>query len=477
MANSVNEPTLIERGNATCIIGAGPGGLAAARALKSKGLPYDHFERHSDVGGIWDIENPGSPMYESAHFISSRDLSSFLGFPMPAHYADYPSSRQILEYVRSFAEAYGLYENIAFRTSVEGLKKDAAGHWLVQFSDGSIRRYVAVICSTGSQWDPSMPAFQGNFTGQLRHSVSYKSAQEFRGKRVLIVGAGNSGADIACDAASNANKAFISMRRGYYFVPKHMFGVPADVISEKGPHLPMWLARPVFGAILRIFNGDLTRLGLPKPDHRLFDSHPLLNSQLLHHLQHGNIAVKPDISHFDGDAVVFKDGSREYVDLVLCATGYKTTVPFAAEYFTLSGGTRPDLYLSIFSREHRNLFGTGFLETNSAAYKFFDTQAFLVGSYLQAQQRGHASAAVFDQLIQNDRPDLTGGLRMVGSGRHETYVDAHALRAYLTKVRKRIGWADFNQNTYDELRKIVSTARAARLASVSRESMTTLNPA
>jgi len=447
-----------------CIVGAGPGGLAAARALKAKGIAYEQFERHSDVGGIWDIKNPGSPMYESAHFISSRDLSGFIGFPMPAHYPDYPSNQQILQYVRDFADAFGLRENIRFGVSVAQVHKENDGRWCVRLSDGTLRRYGALICSSGSQWDGSMPELNGHFDGELRHSVSYKSAREFRGKRVLIVGAGNSGADIACDAAANADRAFISLRRGYHFVPKHLFGLPADVVAETGPHLPYWLSRPIFGAVLRMINGDTSRLGLPKPDHRLFESHPLLNSQLLHHLQHGNISVKPDIDRLDGKYVVFKDGSREQIDLVLCATGYRTTVAYAEQYFALQGGTRPNLYLSIFSREHHNLFGTGFLETNSAAYKFFDTQAFLVASYLRAQLDQTAAVAEFDRLIQHDRPKLSGGLQMLGSGRHETYVDAHALKAFLTRLRRRLGWTDFGEHMYDRLRVAApQTAAVSRL--------------
>ena len=105
-------------GNTVCIIGGGPGGLCMARALKRQGLNYEQFERHSDFGGVWDLDNPGTPMYESAHFISSRDLSGFLDYPMPKHFPDYPSNRQILEYLRSFARAFGLYDKVRFNTPV-----------------------------------------------------------------------------------------------------------------------------------------------------------------------------------------------------------------------------------------------------------------------------------------------------------------------------------------------------------------------
>lgn len=461
------EPGVVDCGEATCIIGAGPGGLSAARALKAQGLPYEQFERHTDVGGLWDMDNPGSPIYESAHFISSRDLSGFMGFPMPKHFPDYPSHRQILSYVRSFANAYGLRGAIRLGTGVNQVRKDAAGHWVVELGDGTRRRYKAVICATGCNWDPNLPTFEGRFSGELRHSVTYRSGDEFRGKRVLVVGAGNSGADIACDAATHADRAFISVRRGYHFIPKHIFGMPADEFGESGPHLPLWLARPVMTGLLRLMTGDLTRFGLPRPDHRLFESHPLMNSQLLHHLQHGNIAVKPDISHFDGHAVVFKDGSREEVDLVLCATGYRWSCRYAAEYFEWRGG-RPQLYLSMFSRDHRNLFGIGYLENNSSAYKLFDTQAFMIASYLRAQRDRDASAARFEQLIQRDQPDLSGGIRFVDSPRHAVYIDAHSFKTYLRKLRARMGWNELSEAFYDRVR-VASSAAVPGLQAPVRE--------
>lgn len=448
---------VIDRDGAVCVIGAGPGGLSAARALKAHGIDYEQFERHTGVGGIWDMANPGSPIYQSAHFISSRDLSGFIGFPMPKDYPDYPSNQQILAYVNSFADAYGLREHVRFGCGVVQVDKEADGRWLVRLADGSRRRYGAVICATGVTWDPNMPTYDGSFDGEVRHSVTYKRPDEFRGKKVLVVGLGNSGADISCDAAMNADQAFISVRRGYHFIPKHLFGMPADQFAESGPHLPMWLARPIFGVMLRTLNGDLTRLGLPRPDHRMFESHPLLNSQLLHHLQHGNIRVKPDIDRLDGRDVVFKDGTREQIDLVLCATGYRWSAPYAAEYFRWVNG-RPQMYLSMFNRQHRNLFGIGYMETNSSAYKLFDTQAWMIASYLKAQRDGAASAARFDELVKVDEPDLSGGLKFVKSARHEVYLEAHALKTYLRKLRRRMGWGEPDAAAYERVRRNASAS-------------------
>ncbi|MEV0059830.1 NAD(P)-binding domain-containing protein [Nocardia sp. NPDC050718] len=433
-----------------CIIGAGPAGLSAARALKRLGIAYDQFERHSDVGGIWDLDNPGTPMYESAHFISSRKTSGFFDFPMPETYPDYPGNRQILDYTRSFAAAYGLRAAIRFDCAVTDVRRDGDA-WEVTLADGTVRHYRAVICATGVTWSPRVPRHQGEFAGEVRHSSTYRSALEFRGRRVLIVGLGNSGADIACDAAANADAAFVSIRRGYHLIPKHILGIPSDELANGGPQLPLWLERPFFRAVLRLLQGDLTKYGLPKPDHKLFESHPLLNSQLVHYLQHGDVAIRPDIAALDGSRVRFVDGSSEEVDLVLYATGYDWSIPYAEKYFQWNEG-RPDLYMSVFSRDHHNLFGLGYLEINSSAYTLFDHISNVVAQYLHDQDHRPDRAAEFDQLIAADRPKLNGGINFLASARHRSYVDARAYHRYLAGLRRRMGWDDLLAGRFEAIR-------------------------
>lgn len=433
-----------------CIIGAGPAGLSAARALRRLGVAYDQYERHSDVGGIWDLDNPGTPMYESAHFISSRKTSGFFDFPMPEDFPDYPGHRQILRYTRDFAAAYGLRDAIRFDTAVTSVEQAGDG-WEVTAEDGSRHLYRAVICATGVTWTPRMPQHPGTFDGEIRHSSSYRSSEEFRGRRVLVVGLGNSGADIACDAASVAEAAFVSVRRGYHLIPKHVFGVPSDEFSAKGPRLPLFVERPLFTALLRLLQGDLTKYGLPKPDHRLFESHPLLNSQLVHHLQHGDVAIRPDVARLDGDRVRFTDGSSERIDQIVYATGYDWDIPYAEKYFTWNDG-RPDLYLTAFNREHRNLFGLGYIEINSSAYTVFDHISDLIARYLHDQEHAPDRAARFDRLIKQDRPRLDGGIRFLDSPRHRTYVDAHAYRSYLAAVNRRMGWPGLTPGMFDTVR-------------------------
>ena len=422
----------------TCIIGAGPAGLAVARALSERDLPYTHVERHSAVGGIWDIDNPGTPMYDSAHFISSRTLSGFGGYPMPASYADYPRREDILAYLRSFADAYGLTERIAFGQEVVAVEPNPDGTWSVTRASGVRTEHRDVVVCSGAQWHPNQPKLPGTFTGEVRHSITYRMATELSGKRVLIVGAGNSGVDIACDAAANADTAAISMRRGYWIIPKHLFGKPVDVIGESGPHLPARLESRIFGRLLRLLEGDLRAAGLQKPDHRLLESHPIVNSQMLHHLRHGDLVAKPDIVDTEGSTVRFADDSEADYDLIILATGYEQRVPFARGLF--GDSHHPDLYLSAFSRQHQGLHAVGFIETNSGAYQMFDLQGQLIASYIADSLQDTASARRFSLRIAHDRPDLTGGLRFVSSPRHEGYVHAPSFKRYLVKLARQLGW-------------------------------------
>lgn len=422
-----------------CVVGGGPAGLVAARALQTRGIAYDVYERHHAIGGLWDQHNPGSPVYDSAHFISSKTQSHFPGFPMPDNYPDYPSHGQILAYIRAFADAYQLSDHIHCGVGVDRAEYDGQ-QWQITTADGQQHHYTDLICATGTNWYPTMPHYPGQFTGDLRHVQTYRSMDELRGKRVLIIGAGNSGCDIACDAAQAADTAVISMRRGYHFIPKHVFGVPADVFGASGPHLPMWIEQPVFAALLRLLNGDLTRYGLPTPDHRLFESHPILNSRLLHYLAHGDISVKPDVARFDGDTVHFVDGSAADFDVVLCATGYTWRIPYVDAAALGWRDGRPDFYLNMVSRQTPGLYALGYVETNGAAYPLFDDMAQWLVQAIATRAAGGSARQRLEALIQGPPPDVSGGIRFVNSPRHVAYVDSVSYRSQLGAVRRHMGW-------------------------------------
>lgn len=421
------------------IIGGGPAGLAMARALKAFGVVFDIIEQSSDFGGLWNREWEHSPIYDSAHFISSRTMSHFDGYPMPGHFPDYPRHDQILAYIRDYGRAHDLYDHARFGRAVVSARPTESG-WRVETSDGDARSYRWLICANGATWDAKTPEIPGAFDGRMRHSSAYKGASELEGRRVLVVGGGNSGADIACDAAQRAAHAGISLRRGYWFIPKHFNGVPTDVYAARQPKVPLWLRQKVLKRRLLKLVGDPERLGLPRPDHELMETHPLMNDQILHHLRHGDLTVYPDIERLDGADVVFKGGARAAFDEIILATGYDWSAPFLPDDLDPFRKARPTLPLCMFSPDREDLFFLSFIKAAGSSITLFGEMAWIVARAIRAEAAGGAEHAKLRSEIERNDFDLKKGLRTVASPRHEAYVNRDAYTAALGILRRRMGW-------------------------------------
>ncbi|WP_246165384.1 flavin-containing monooxygenase [Arthrobacter yangruifuii] len=420
-------------GSPVAVIGAGPSGLAAMRALSKRGLDFVGFEQHTDVGGLWNIENPASTVYESAHLISSKDTTQFSEFPMPDDTPDYPDHRRLQRYFRAYADHFDLRRQIRFGTTVTAAVPTDDGGWTVSWDgpDGAgTGSFSAVMVASGTLHTPSVPTFPGSFAGEILHSAQYKNATEFAGKRVLIVGAGNSGCDIAVDAVHHAASVDISVRRGYYFIPKYVFGRPTDTLNQGRP-LPRPLKQFLDKRLLRMFTGNPRRFGFPDPDYRIYESHPVVNSLILHHLGHGDLSVRADIATLDGHTVHFRDGSTGEYDLILLSTGYVLDYPFLKRTLLGWDGPSPSLYLNIFSRQAPNLLVIGMVEASGLGWEGRFRQAELAAAYVAAQRSDPGSAERFRLLIQGKSPDVTGGYRYLGLDRMSYYVNKDAYRSEL----------------------------------------------
>ncbi len=250
---------------------------------------------------------------------------------------------------------------------------------------------------------------------------------------MLVVGAGNSGCDIAADAATSAAGAALSVRRGYWFFPKYLFGKPSDVFAHGGPRLPLRLEQAVLTVVIKLLVGDVTRYGLPAPDHRVLESHPIMNTQVLHHMGHGDLVARPDIAELRGESVLFADGVEEPFDLIVWATGYEVSIPFLDRELFDWKGTRPDLYLHQFHRSMDDLSVSGLFEVDGGAYPIVSLQGRLLASAVRAQFAGGAASERWGRL-RATRPDLSGGTRHVNSPRHDISIQDAAYQSHVRRL-------------------------------------------
>ena len=418
-----------------CVIGAGPSGLTVLKNLLDRRIAAECLERNDDVGGNWYYGTANSSVYQSTHLISSKRLTEYVDFPMPESYPEFPSHAQALVYLRSYARHFGLYDHIRFRSSVENVKP-AGDMWEVTTSDGETRAYRGVVIANGHHWDARRPEYPGDFSGQTLHSAEYKTPDVLAGKRVLVVGAGNSGCDIAVEAAQRAARTFHSARRGYHYLPKFLRGKPIDVCGERllRWRFPLWLRRAITARMVKLALGSPEDFGLPKPDHRFLETHPIINSQMLYYVGHGDITPKPDIAELCGERVKFVDGSSEPIDLIIYATGFKLSFPFIDRSLLNWHDDRPQLYLHVFHPEYDNLFVAGMIQPDSGQWGLVDYQAQLIARFIRAAQDDPAGARKFRRRKAEERVDLGGGVQYLSSQRHMLEVEHYSYRKRLQKL-------------------------------------------
>ncbi len=424
-----------------CVIGAGPSGLSALRHLIAAGVEAECLEREGGVGGNWRFGAGTSRVFASTRLISSKRLTEVADFPMPRHFPAYPDHRQCLEYFEAYADHFGLGPRIRTGESVERI--EPAGPpgtgWVVETAAGGSRRYAGVVIASGHNHVPRFPDLPGEFSGRLLHSADYKSPTEpvaIAGKRVLVIGAGNSGCDIAVECSKHAAVTVHSTRRGYFVVPRFVFGRPADLRGERllKMHAPVWLRRLVALRGIARTIGLPWQHGLPRPDHRLFETHPIINSELFERIDAGAIRPAGDVAAFEGRSVVFRDGGRDVFDVVICATGYQTTLPFI-DCRLLGADTAdgvPRLFMNLLHPTRDDIAVVGLIQPDSGQWGITDVQARLVAGMAAAARSAPRAAAWL--YARRRRPARPSPIRYVASPRHTLEVEHFSYRRELERL-------------------------------------------
>ncbi|GAA4442797.1 flavin-containing monooxygenase [Phytohabitans houttuyneae] len=395
-----------DRGDTVCVVGAGPSGLVAIKNLREHGFGVDCYERETGVGGGWNWRHDRSPVYGSAHLISSKPFTQYPDFPMPDDWPDYPHHSHVLSYLERYADHFDLRPHIWFGTEVvkvepaDGMRWDVTTRSTGGYGAERTHRYLGVVVANGHNWSPNLPAYQGldDFKGRVIHSSAYKDPAELRGKRVLVIGGGNTGCDIAVEAAQQASRCWHSTRRGYWYAPKYVLGRPADQFHDAilRLRLPLWLRQWLLQRTLRLTVGDLRRFGMRRPDHKVFETHPIVNSQLIYHVGHGGIAPVPDIARFRQYSVELTDGTEVEPDIVVAATGYRPRFEFLApETLAATPEGRPRLHLHAFSRRHPTLAVAGLLESDSGLLPLVHWQTVAIARWLRLREAAPQRAGEF----------------------------------------------------------------------------------
>jgi dimethylaniline monooxygenase (N-oxide forming) len=424
------------------VIGAGPAGLTAAKALADSGVPFDCFERSPRVGGLWAYGNPeGTPTaYRSLRINTSKARTELEDFPMPSSYPDFPDHEQIARYLEAYAQRFGLMDRITLGTEVESARPDADGTWQVTLSDGQVRHYDTIVVANGHHWDPRRPEppVPGEFNGTVIHSRDYEAPERFAGQRVVVVGLGNSAMDIAVDLAPAADQVFLAARRGMHILPRCLRGRPLDQVELMPPAwLPWWVRERISGALV---TSGLRRearrpqdYGLPAPTHKLHQAHPTLSDEIFDALASGDVVARAGLAALEGDRVRFDDGSTEAVDAIVYCTGYRTSFPFFDPRLISAPGNDLPLYLRIFHPEHPGVLFAGLVQPIGPTIRVVEAQARLIAAHLSG---AHAlpPATRMRRRMQRERGRVRR--RYVPSARHTMQVDYPAyMRAIAAELR------------------------------------------
>ena len=302
------------------IVGASVSGLASAACLRKNGIEYTIIEKDSRVATPWRNH------YERLRLHTNKRVSNLPYKKFGARIPRYPSRQQVVDYLDDYAREFSIVP--LFNTQAKSIKK-ISDSWITETNNDSFQsRYV--IIATGAFAKPKLIHIKGmeTFPGEMLHSAEYKTGKSFAGKKVLVVGFGNSACEIAIDLYEQGAIPFMSVRSPVNIIPRDVMGIPILEISQWMSKLPPKLADTMNAPLLSLLIGDITKLGLKKMPYGPFEqihkdaSIPVLDIGTIKHIRQGHIKVVNEISNIENRTVYFPDGNSQEVDAIVAGIGY-----------------------------------------------------------------------------------------------------------------------------------------------------------
>jgi dimethylaniline monooxygenase (N-oxide forming) len=362
-----------------CVVGAGLSGLAAVRALALAGHEVRCFDAGSAIGGMWrhGNDNGVSAAYGSLCANVSYKRMQYPSFRERGTMAEFPHHTELLAYLERYAGANDLLAHVACGARVErAIRTD--GRWEVTVATSQTEEFDALVVASGHYWDPDVPELPGDFAGTLLHVRDYDTPAPFAGRRVVVVGAGQSALDIAAEISTTAEHTILAARQGHHLIPRHILGRPYDELDTAASLLaPLPLVRLALRAQMRLTRSTPDPGALPPPHHPLFETRwPVVVSPAVQRaLTERAFESRPGISRLDGERVVFADGSEQRADAIVFATGYRVNFPFLSSELGRGRGWQFPLYRRILSPHARGLAFVGILEPGPGLLAVVECQA------------------------------------------------------------------------------------------------------
>lgn len=383
------------RGKSVAVIGAGAAGLCGAKTLLEAGFTdVTLYEIGTQIGGMWCYGNDNglSSAYRTLHINTSRSVTAFHDLPFDSQVQYFPDHWDMHRYLKLYADRFGITPRIRFESPVNNVRPEfdpasEAPRWTLELESGETHTVDTVIAATGHLSVPShVPMFQDQFEGEYLHSHHYREPEPFVGKRICIVGVGNSALDISGDVCATAKRCVLVARSGALIMPKLFCGIPGTDLTMmiQRPWLPEWVRRRLLRLLAYLAHGDQTKLGFRPMTER---THATSNGTIITDVAYRRVEVKHEIESINGRRIRFSDGTEDEFDVLIAATGYLIDLPFVSRDIVPLENNRLNLYKRIAPPGWPGLYFMGFFNTDTALNMVFEHQA----RWIRAIESGEAA--------------------------------------------------------------------------------------